>query len=469
MKLALPKGPLMASTSRLLSASGLGLDGYNSDSRLYHLKSIIHRKFTAKIFQEKDIPIQVSIGNYDIGICGLDWIEELMIKFPDSPIIKLSDLEYDSGQLYLCSSKDSKIADINYLLNIQGNWRFVSEYPNLCEHLAGELRLRRFRIFPVWGAADIYPPDDADIILTRANDDKELSGRRLISLKPVMKSSAYLIVNKRSWQTKNLSRIIQSIINAHKNQNIKSLAAAKRKIKYRIDKYEKPEINSIKLALPDGHQMKPASELLKKSSINISGYSESDLSSRPGSNYDWLKIKVIRPQDMPIQVANENFDLAITGIDWLKDHLWRFPSSPVQKLLELGFGGVKIVAVINNEVPADSIDDLKYLMGQGKYTPLRVATEYTNIADIYLHNNHVKMYKVIPTWGATEALIPEDADMLIENTQTGKTLAAHNLKIIDTLFYSTACLICNKNSLKNKIKNEYIMNIKEELTKIIEG
>jgi len=48
---------------------------------------------------------------------------------------------------------------------------------------------------------------------------------------------------------------------------------------------------------------------------------------------------------------------------------------------------------------------------------------------------------VVPTWGASEAFLPEDADLLVENTQTGQTLAQHKLKIIDTLFTSSACLI----------------------------
>jgi len=64
-------------------------------------------------------------------------------------------------------------------------------------------------------------------------------------------------------------------------------------------------------------------------------------------------IKVIRPQDMPLQVANDSFDLAITGIDWVTDHLDAFPSSPVQPLVNLKLGWVKIVAVVGNDVPAN--------------------------------------------------------------------------------------------------------------------
>ncbi|OGO18410.1 MAG: hypothetical protein A2Z02_00285 [Chloroflexi bacterium RBG_16_48_7] len=469
VKFALPKGNLMAATASLLEEAGLGFDGYSKDSRLYHLSSSRHPDISAKIFQEKDIPIQVSIGNYDIGICGLDWIEELLVKFPESPLIKLTDLEYDAGELFLASSTQGNIRSLDDLLNKPEKWKIVSEYPNLCEHAAIELRLRQFRIFPVWGAAEIYPPEDADVIIARAQREDQLKSRRLIPLKSIMKSSAFLVINKESWQSKNLGRII-SCFNTVLNRKSKPwLNLASRKEKYSATPYHKTARRLVKLALPDGHQMQPTAKFIKESGITLSGYENGNLQSRPASDLDWLEIKVIRPQDMPIQVANSNFDLAITGIDWLNDHLYRFPSSPVEKFVDLNFGGVRIVAVVNNNVPADSIEEMRKLVASGKISPLRVASEYVNIADYYLHNNHIKSYKVIPTWGATEALIPEDADMLIENTQTGKTLAAHNLKIIDVLFYSTAYLIGNRESLKDERKINGIMYIKEIFRKTAEG
>jgi ATP phosphoribosyltransferase len=171
---------------------------------------------------------------------------------------------------------------------------------------------------------------------------------------------------------------------------------------------------------------------------------------------DWLGIKVIRPQDMPLQVATGNFDLAITGKDWLLEHLYRFPLSPVRELLDLGFGMVKIVAAVSQDIPVTNTDELRLLVQRGKFAPLRVASEYINIADKYLRDNHINPYKLIPTWGASEAFLPEDADLLIDNAQTGKTLAQHNLKIIDVLFPSSACLIGNKDSLDSWDKKEKI-------------
>jgi ATP phosphoribosyltransferase len=200
----------------------------------------------------------------------------------------------------------------------------------------------------------------------------------------------------------------------------------------------------------------------------VQGYSEDMLSRRPVFNEDWIKAKVIRPQDMPLQVANGNFDLAITGRDWLLDHLYRFPSSPVEEILDLGFGQVRVVAVVSREFPVTAINQLKQIQ-DSKAALIRVASEYVNIADKYLRDNHVSRYKIIPTWGASEAFLPEDADLLIENTQTGKTLAKHNLKIVDTILQSTACLIGNNTSLKSSFKRKKIASLVKIFRRAVEG
>jgi ATP phosphoribosyltransferase len=174
-------------------------------------------------------------------------------------------------------------------------------------------------------------------------------------------------------------------------------------------------------------------------------------------------IKVIRPQDMPLQVANDSFDLAITGIDWLTDHLDVFPSSPVQPLVDFKVSWVKIVAVVGNDVPANNIYEYRRYCKQNAAS-IRVASEYVNIADKYARDNRLGMYRVLPTWGATEAFLPEDADLLIENTETGGTIARHNLKIIDTLFESTAHLIGAKNREYSPVKKARIDNIIKALS-----
>jgi ATP phosphoribosyltransferase len=178
--------------------------------------------------------------------------------------------------------------------------------------------------------------------------------------------------------------------------------------------------------------------------------------------------KLIRPQDMPLQVANGNFDLAITGRDWVSDHLYQFPSSPITELLDLKFGWVRIVAVVVKDLPVSDIDGLRQL-GIERSVSFRVASEYVNIADKYARDNHLGSYRIVPTWGATEAFLPEDADLLIENTQTGQTLAKNNLKIIDTLFQSTACLIGHTGGVLSSAKRKRMDSIIESLRVALGG
>jgi ATP phosphoribosyltransferase len=179
-----------------------------------------------------------------------------------------------------------------------------------------------------------------------------------------------------------------------------------------------------------------------------------------------ILIKVIRPQDMPLQVANDNFDLAITGRDWFTEHKYQFPSSPVEELVDLKYGRVRLVAVISKNMPAENINEWQRICHQSR-SVCRVASEYTNIADNYAREKRLGRYRIIPTWGATEAFLPEDADILIENTETGGTIARHNLKIIDTLFESTACLIGSQRKISDKIKQERVKCIIEALESVM--
>jgi len=105
------------------------------------------------------------------------------------------------------------------------------------------------------------------------------------------------------------------------------------------------------------------------------------------------------------------------------------------------------------------------LVARGGFRPLRVASEYTNIADRYLRDNHIGAYKVVPTWGASEAFLPDDADLLVDNTQTGKTLVENRLKIIEVILRSSACLIANAESLRSPSKKARI----EELRAMLAG
>jgi len=467
IKIALPKGRLLGETASLLRRVSWGLDGYHETARFYRLKSQKFPNLSAKVFHEKDIPIQVAVGNYDLGICGLDWIEELLVRYPSSALVKVRDLGYGDGALYMAASR-SAATTVAEVQAKPGIIRIASEYPNLAESFAVNLRLRRFGVFPLWGAAEVYPPESCDLVLIPGRAEEPLFNYGLAPVAKVLSFSAFLIANKTSWETKDLDDILASIYNNKPVVSQKqSSSAAVTMPEIAGQRFPEVDESVVRLALPDGHQQSPTLRLLNKAGIRVDDYTSPVGNRRPTTNLAGVMIKVIRPQDMPLQVANRNFDLAITGRDWVREHLYRFPSSPVTELLDLKFGKVKIVAVVSKDLPVADVYSLRQLIAE-RLVPFRVASEYVNIADKYARDNHLGMYRVIPTWGASEAFLPEDADLLIENTQTGRTLSHHNLKIIDTLFVSTACLIGNTGSVSSSSQGRRIKSIIETLQTVVE-
>ncbi len=465
IKIALPKGRLLSKTAALLEQAEWKLDGYHDEARLYRLSSRRFPALSLKIFQEKDIPIQVAVGNYDLGICGLDWIEELLVKYPSSAVVKVKNLGYGELVLYVVTSKTWGISTLEEVRARAGVIRIASEYPNLAESFALRHRFRRFNIFPVWGGAEVYPPESADLAMV-CGENGENFNYGLVSLSEVLSSSVFLVANRNSWETKDMGEILASLATGLDNYQEPSTGELKGVVKTNGG-YPFSEVPSdlVRLALPDGHQQPPTAELLEEAGIQLDDYPSAVGNRRPKAGLDWLRVKVVRPQDMPLQVANGNFDLAITGQDWLEEHLCQFPSSPARELLDLKMGKVKIVAVVSQGLGVSSIDSLRRFNYQ-RSVPLRIASEYTNIADKYARENHLGMYRVIPTWGASEAFLPEDADLLIENTETGQTLARHKLEILDTLFQSTACLIGRRG--KTPRKAERINFIVETLKRTVE-
>jgi len=464
LRIALPKGRLLADTTALLERAGWDIDGYDTKMRCYRLKSGGYPEIKIKVFQEKDIPVQVAVGNYDLGICGLDWVEELLVKYPSSDVVKITDLGYGEGALYAAARSEKIKVE-------KGVTRIVSEYPNLAESFAEQLRLKRFSVLPLWGAAEAYPPENAELVILSRGEKKELAKYGLVSVGKLVALKAYLIANRDSLRKKDMTRILSSI-----TDNLPSLIQEITESAYPLEKIkaakkriiDKADDDKVRIALPDGHQQSHVCRIFEQAGIRVDDYPSATGNRRPASNLEGVSIKVIRPQDMPLQVANNNFDLAITGRDWLADHKYQFPSSPVEELLDLKYGKVRLVAVISREVPAENIADWQKLCQKSK-TACRVASEYTNIADYYARTNRLGHYRIIPTWGATEAFLPEDADLLIENTETGGTIARHNLKIIDTLFESTACLIGGTKDITNRTKRDRIEKIIKALENAVEA
>jgi len=157
IKFALPKGRFLSPTAALLDEISLGFEGYSAKAKQYRIHSTRFPSLAAKILQEKDIPIQVAVGNYDLGICGSDWIEEYLVKYRAGNLVKLASLNYGEGAIHVVASAQAGITSVSGLSTQRSDCRIVSEYPNLSEAFALDLRMKRFRIFRCGGPPRFIP------------------------------------------------------------------------------------------------------------------------------------------------------------------------------------------------------------------------------------------------------------------------------------------------------------------------
>jgi len=451
IRLALPTGDLRKPVGKLLAAAGLVVDEYVQGSRSYVTGANGADGIQTRVFREKDIPIQIALGNYDLGICRLEWVEDLTQRYPTDAIVRVRDLGVGRRSLYVAAdaARDGDIRDWTQLAGL----RIVTEYANIAEALAMGLRLSSYRVFPVWGAAEAYPPEDADLALIAAADEEEVRRLGLAPLHRLLESSVWLVANRDSIEKKDLSAVLDSLgAQADVVDSCPMLAlplappgGARRTIKRANGKED-----VVRMALPDGHQQQHAVAALDAAGLRFSGYSVDECVARPNSRLPGLRLKVVRPQDMPQQVALGHFDLAICGRDWLFDHLYRFPGSPVEEAVDLNLGRYSVAAVVSKDLPVDTLEEaVGFWRREGKET-VRVASEYVNVADQCARDHHLPRYKVIPIGGASEGFVPEDAELLIEGTETGATLAANNLRAIDVLLESTTCVIRHRGPVAEK-------------------
>jgi ATP phosphoribosyltransferase len=439
IKLALPAGDLRIAIAALLDSAGLPIEGYGEGSRSYRLAARGNDGLTARVFREKDIPVQVALGNYDLGICSIAWVKEMHARFPGQPIVPLADLGVGQSSVFAAAAdaRCRSLADLGALPVV----RIASEYPNLAELFARSARLRRYRVQAVWGAAEAYPPEDADCVVATSANESALSAHSLNPLHKLLDNSAWLVGNTSVLAGKDLSAIIGQFVanSAASNHDGLHLPPPIQSTGGETVLATKPD--TLRLALPDGHQQRHVVEALRDAGLTFDGYGNGQTVRRPASGIDGLEVKVIRPHDMPQLVATGEFDLAITGRDCLLEHRYAFPSSPATELLDLQRGQYNLSAVVSEDLPATTIDEaLQLWRAEGKPL-LRVAAEFPATADHYARSRHFWRYQVIPIAGASEGFVPEDADLLIEGTETGKTIAENRLKVIDQIYRSTTCVI----------------------------
>jgi ATP phosphoribosyltransferase len=462
IKLALPTGDLRSSVADLLSGAGLSVEGYAEGSRQYRLAMPSRDDVRVRVFRERDIPVQVALGNYDMGVTSLAWVAELQVRFPQQPLLVLADLGLTQGALYAATAAGSPAID--GLTHV----RIASEFPNIGEAFAHAARLPRYRVHGVAGAAAAYPPEDADVAIIAAANEEEVRSQGLTPNHTLLENSIWLVANAASLAAKQLLDILGPLVGASRGSASGRLhlpGPLERNGARPAGNRERRNRDVVRLAIPDGHQQPHVYAALQEAGLEFQGYEEKSYARRPASGIQGLEVKVIRPQDMPQLVALGEFDLALTGRDMLNEHLYQFPSSPAYEAIDLQRSQYNLSAVVDGELPADNIEDaVKYWRGLGK-TALTVASEFAATADHYARSRHFWRYQVIPIAGASEGFVPEDAEMLIEGTETGKTIAENNLKIIDNIYRSTSCVIANRDRQPSGRASEVYEHLLDRLAK----
>lgn len=223
VSLSLPKGEALEPIAEYLENIKFPISGYNSKNRTYRpeIKGLPVR---AKIMAEKDIACQVAVENYDIGICGLDWIREHAIKYKGTKLHIFMPLKEDNkktypNKIFVCSATNSGIDTLDDLKKRSGYITIVSEYVNIAKNFAIENKLRKFKVFSAWGSVEAYPPDHADIVILAAKDEKKLQGLGLCMLKCELESDIYIILNqKKSLTRENISAVLRFFSNTDLNK-----------------------------------------------------------------------------------------------------------------------------------------------------------------------------------------------------------------------------------------------------------
>ena len=206
----------------------------------------------------------------------------------------------------------------------------------------------------------------------------------------------------------------------------------------------------LKLGIPKGSLQESTVQLFERAGFNIYVSSRSYF---PTIDDPDIECTLIRAQEMARYVADEAVDAGLTGIDWIAEHQATTGRSvvPIADLVysKQSFRKVRWVLAVPEDSKYEKPEDLE---------GARISTELVRATEEYFKKLNVNV-NVEFSWGATEVKPPDLADAIVEATETGSTLRANHLRIIDTVLESNPQLIANTRALEDKDKRTKIENI----------
>jgi ATP phosphoribosyltransferase len=202
----------------------------------------------------------------------------------------------------------------------------------------------------------------------------------------------------------------------------------------------------LRLGLPSGSLQEPTLALFAKAGFNISGASRSY---KPSVDDPELTVRLLRAQEISRYVEHGFLDCGLTGKDWIANN-----NSDVAVLAEMTFSKVsksptRWVIAVPDDSPIRSVEDL-----QGKI----IATEAVELTRLFLEKHGVTA-TIEFSWGATEVKVPDLVDAIVDVTETGSSLRANKLRILETIMESSPQLIANRKAMEDPWKKQKIEKI----------
>ena len=215
----------------------------------------------------------------------------------------------------------------------------------------------------------------------------------------------------------------------------------------------------LRLVLPKGSLEKATLELFEAADLAVVRSSSVDYRASI-DDPRIVEVRILRPQEIPVYVAEGLFDFGITGRDWVEE-----TNSSVHSLGELKYSKattnpVRVVVAVDGNSPAQRVEDLP--------NGVRVTSEYPEMTKRFFAQKGIKA-DVRLSYGASEAKIPDIADCVVDITETGRALKAAGLRIIDTILTSYTELIANKESWADPAKRHAMEQLHTLLTGTLEA
>ena len=195
--------------------------------------------------------------------------------------------------------------------------------------------------------------------------------------------------------------------------------------------------DSVRLALPKGRMQEAVFALLADAGIRVR---ETARGYRPRLSIPGFEVKILKPQNVIEMLHSGSRDVGFAGADWVREL-----GADLVELVDTGQDEVRLVAACPRERAAEGLRGGPYV----------VASEYEQLTREWIARRELDA-TFVRTFGATEVFPPEDADLIVDNTATGATLAANNLEIVDELMRSTTRLYANPRALEDRARRDAI-------------